>query len=340
MILGYWHDLRIYRLIKQNKYDFVQVRDKVFVALVAVIAVRRNGPPFYYWMSFPFPEADIFRARDREINLPFLKRVFYRVRGILTGWVLYKFVLPRANHVFVQSDTMALDVEKKGVPAEKMTPVPMGINLDSVRRAEASGVSVAGLNGKRILLYVGTMTRVRKIEFLLQMLDIIIHKYSDVLLVLVGDAPEKDMQLLRDETRRLDLEDHVLFTGFLPMEQAWGYIQAAKICLSPIRPSPILDVGSPTKIIEYMAFRKPVVANDNPDQKEVLNTSGAGRAVEYIPESFAVEIIRILENPEEDVKKLDAGFDYVRKNRSYFALTKMLENKYWELLDDIDKQSF
>jgi glycosyltransferase involved in cell wall biosynthesis len=172
------------------------------------------------------------------------------------------------------------------------------------------------------------------------MLGIIIHKYSDVLLVLVGDAPEKDMQLLRDETRRLDLEDHVLFTGFLPMEQAWGYIQAAKVCLSPIRPSPILDVGSPTKIIEYMAFRRPVVANDNPDQKEVLNTSGAGRAVEYEPESFAAEVIRVLEKPEEDVKKLDAGFDYVRRNRSYFALTQMLENKYWELLDDINKQSF
>ena len=144
--------------------------------------------------------------------------------------------------------------------------------------------------------------------------------------------------MLRDEARRLDLEDHVLFTGFLPMEQAWGYIKAAKVCLSPIRPSPIFDVGSPTKLVEYMAFRRPVVANDNPDQVEVLNKSGAGCAVEYTPESFAIEVLDILANPDEDSRKLEAGFDYVRQNRSYSALTQMLENKYWELQGDISNK--
>jgi len=330
--LGLWHDIRLFRMARKGIYDFVQVRDNVFAGYVVALALKGRGTPFYYWMSFPFPEADLFRSADKEIDLSTLKRVFYRMRGRLLHWLLYRHVLPHADHIFVQSEQMAKQLEAKGISQIHMTPVPMGINLDQLDNAQLPQLSNTNWQTKTALVYMGTMVRVRRIEFLIQMLSLVRKTIPEAILVLVGGAPESDMQRLRDEARRLDLQDYVIFTGFVPMEEAWAYIKAAAVCLSPFRPSPILDVASPTKVIEYMALRRPVVANKNLDQAKVLSESGAGQAVEYSPEAFANEVIHILEDTDGLDGKLEAGYEYVRRHRSYAALSQQLEDKYRDLL--------
>ena len=103
-----------------------------------------------------------------------------------------------------------------------MTPVPMGINLDMVKLAKVRNVVDERLTGRPVLLYVGTMVRVRHIDFLLEMMKCVLRRVPNALLVLVGDAPKPDMQFLRTEADRLGVADSVIFTGFGPMEIAGG----------------------------------------------------------------------------------------------------------------------
>ena len=330
---GLFHDLGIYRLACKNRYDFIQVRDKMFAGLVGLIVARRRGIPFFYWMSFPYPEADIFRSRDRQLDLSFLLRTFYRLRGTLTGWLLYHIVLPGADHIFVQSDQMKKEVADRGIATKNMTPMPMCISLRQVENIKLPSISAPGLEGRLPLIYVGTMVRVRRIDFLIETLKLVRNKIPEVILVLVGDASKDDMQFLRDEAIRLGVSEHVLFTGFVPMEKAWAYIKLAKVCLSPIRPSLILDVGTPTKIIEYIVFGRPVVANNHPDQSKVIGESGAGHAVDYRPEAFADAIVDILGNPDKGEAMGRAGIEYVKQHRSYEALSSQLEEKYLKLVN-------
>ncbi len=117
------------------------------------------------------------------------------------------------------------------------------------------------------------------------------------------------------------------------MTQAWGYIRAADVCVSYIRPHPILDVGTPTKVLEYLAWNRPVVANDHPDQVQVLRESGAGIAVPSTPEAFAEAIDRLLSDRELAEGMARNGVDYVRSNRNYEALVDMLEDRYHAVLD-------
>jgi glycosyltransferase involved in cell wall biosynthesis len=116
------------------------------------------------------------------------------------------------------------------------------------------------------------------------------------------------------------------------MSEAWTYIQQATVCLSPLRPNPILDAGTPTKVIEYMAFNKVVVANRHPDQSKLLEESGAGYAVEYESDAFAQAVIELLRDPESARRMGARGREYVRRHRSYAALTDALEARYLELL--------
>ena len=137
LVAALCHDTALLRLSGDKDYDFIQVRDKMFGGLVGAIAARVRHIPFFYWMSFPYPEADIYRAADRQMDFSSATRWFYRVRGILTGWLLYKVVLPRADHVFVQSDRMSQDVAARGIRPDCMSAVPMGINMDAVDRGSA-----------------------------------------------------------------------------------------------------------------------------------------------------------------------------------------------------------
>lgn len=329
--MGLLHDLGLGLLIRRGQFDAAQVRDKPLAGLVASIACRAARIPFFYWMSFPYPEADLFRARDPEQRLGAARRLVLRVRGAFTAWVLYKWVLPAADHVFVQSDRMLQDLAARGVARSRMTPVPMGIDIDGVERARVGDLADPRLQGRVPLVYLGTMVRLRRIDVLLHAMVLIRQQEPRAVLVMVGDAPDRDMHHLREECRRLGLSDHVIFTGFVPMEEAWSWVRAAAVGLSPCRPSPILDVGTPTKVIEYLAWGKPVVANHHPDQTAVIESSGCGVLVDFSAEGFAHGVIAALNDPALAARVAQRGRAWVRQHRDYLVIARGLERRYREL---------
>ena len=66
------------------------------------------------------------------------------------------------------------------------------------------------------------------------------------------DEPQRDR--LRHLASNAGVSDLVVWTGWVPMSTAWGYVQRCEVGLSPIPRSELLDVSSPTKIIEFLAF--------------------------------------------------------------------------------------
>ncbi len=127
-VLGILHDLTLFSRLRTGDYELIEVKDKFISGLFAALAARWYGKRFVYWLSYPFPEEYLFRSRDPAERYARL----YRVRGLVFGYILYKWLLPRADHVFVQSEQMRRDVAAKGISIEKMTAVPMGIQADKI----------------------------------------------------------------------------------------------------------------------------------------------------------------------------------------------------------------
>jgi glycosyltransferase involved in cell wall biosynthesis len=331
-VLGWFHDLRVWRIVQTGNYDLIQVRDKPFASLIALLAARSRHIPFYYWMSFPFPEADRFRVSTIGASLTLWHRWFYRLRGHVTDWLLYRVILPRADHVFVQSEQMQSDVSARGVDSGKLTPVPMGISLAQVVSADIESHHNGRLSGRLPVVYVGTLARVRRMDFLVDAFRSVHRRMPQALLIMVGTGRAGDVEFLQAYARSKGLADDVVFTGFLPREQAWRYIRTARVCVSPFVPSPILNSTSPTKVVEYLALGRPVVANDHPDQAKVLNESGAGVSVPYDAEAFADAIVDLLSDPCRAEAMGKRGPGYVARNRSYEQLVDELEGQYLRLI--------
>jgi len=327
--LAFISELKLFGILRRHRYDGVIVKDLFITPVIAMAAAAIVGVPVIYWLSYPFPEESLLLAREGRARYP----VYYRIRGWLFGLLLYRVILPNVRHVFVQSEQMRCDVERHGVPRQKMTPIPMGVDLEKIPSGVAAG-GTAGMEGRPTIAYLGTMIKVRRLDFLIRAVAIVRKSILGVRLIMIGDGDdESDRQLLRDEVKRCNLEDVVEFTGFLPMEAAWRIVAACDVCVSPFFPTPVLNSTSPTKLVEYMAMGKPVVANDHPEQRQVIADSQGGICVPWDESAFAAALVRLLSAPELAVSMGERGRFYVQNHRSYAAIARAVEGTLRSVLD-------
>ncbi len=318
--------LRVFRLMRTTRYDIVQVKDHYLPAIIALAACKLHKLPFCYWLAYPHAEGTLYKAREGITRY----RWYYRIRGALWKWILYKILLPSSVHIFVQSEQMKRDVALEGIPEEKMTAVPGSIDLAEIpyqrRPVDIAQVKEMGDQG---VLYLGTLSRVRHMDFLLRAFEkvAVVNSRATLYMLGKGDEPEDDM-FLKEEARRLGIADRVIFTGHLPMEQAWEYIRRAAVCVSPYFPTMILNSTSPTKLIEYMAMARPTVGNDHPEQKLVLESSGGGMCVAYDESVFAEAINTLLSEPDTAREMGLKGRAFVEKYRTNAVMANVVEGQY------------
>ena len=324
-------------LARGRRPDCVQVRDKIASGLLGRIAAALLGVPFVYWMSFPIVEGYAVRRDDIAHHqrgiVGRLKWAAHALRAWASRLTIYRLVLPGARHIFVQSDAMADWLAAQGVPRARMTAVPMGVDVRLFDRARIAPVVDPRLAGRRVVLYLGRVARSRRSDFLLDVAALLRAHEPRVLLVIAGDAPSDDeMAWMRREIAARGLQDHVLLTGWLPQRTALGYAVRAEVGLSPIPRGTLFDVSSPTKLVEYLALGIPGVANDIPDQKRVIDESGAGLCVPMEPAPFAAAVLQLLNDELHAAELALRGPPYVRSCRTYDILGNNVAKIYNKIL--------
>jgi glycosyltransferase involved in cell wall biosynthesis len=331
-----WDMLGLARALKGRpgrRPDCIQVRDKIASGLLGRIAAALLRIPFIYWMSFPIVEG--FEVRRDAIGREGrgLLWLAHALRAWASRIAIERLVLPGARHIFVQSDAMADWLAAKGIARARMTAVPMGVDAALFDRAAVAPVPDARLDGRRVVLYLGRIARSRRSDFLLDVIEVLRRDVPQVLLVIAGDAPSNDeMAWMRDEIATRGLHEHVLLTGWLPQRTALGYAVRAEVGLSPIPRGTLFDVSSPTKLVEYLALGIPSVANDIPDQRAVIEASGAGLCAPMEAGPFAAAVLALLRDPARAAALAQRGPPYVRSHRTYAVLGKNVAITYKKIL--------
>jgi len=321
------NDLLVFRLARRNRYDVVQVKDKYIAGVLALLAARLSGSKFCFWLAYPHPESNLYNARLRIARYP----LFYWFRGHYQSFLLYRVLLPKADHVFVQSEQMRADIAQKGIDPAKMTPVPGSLNFATIPYEASTDPGPAGSE----ILYTGTLLRKRRLDFVIRVFARVIAECPDAKLVFVGagENPE-DEEMLQQEVRDCTLdEESVRCVGRVPVDEVWRHIEAASVCLSPYYPTFVLNSTSPTKLIEYMAMARPVVANEHPEQSLVIAESGAGHCVPWDEQAFADAIINLLRHPDKARQMGRDGCSWARQHRSNRIMADLVESQYFRITE-------
>lgn len=327
---------RRWRLVLEaarGTYDVVQVRDYIFWGIPFLVAARIARRPFVYWMSFPVLDSRWEMALRPFVPISLPARIANFLHAGLGKLVYYRF-LRRADHVVVQSRRMRERVEEKGVARERMTPVEMGV---TTRRFFPDAVPASRdprLAGRKVLVYVCSSHFGRLFHTALDTLAATRRRGHDAVLVAVGPlAPHERDAMNESLARRGVPEDAFISTGMLPLQDVLSYVKAADVCLSPVEMSREHEVASPTKLVEYLAMARPVVASVHYDQSEVVGASGAGLVANLDGESMGEAAARLLSDPEWAEEMAAGGPAWVRANRDYASLADRVERLYAGLLE-------
>ena len=320
----YFREYRLLmQIVKNEKYEIVQVRNDVFASLVALHITKKSNIPFVFQYSFPI---EAFKSQKSE------KKYLYYFNQV--RFYILNYVLKKADFIFPISKWMEAKLVNEGISKSKMMPLPMGVSPE-LFDLNINGSNIRSkylLNDSKLLLYIGSMDKLRALESIIHAFCYVHKEYENIKMLMVGDG--NDRKHLETISRDLGLQQNIIFTGQIPYFDVPAYISAADICLSPIRPLDIYKVSSPTKLFESMVMCKPVVANKGiPEQKEVIEQSGGGILVDFKPESFANGIIELLQNPETAKEMGENGYKWVIENRSYESMAHDVETQFYKLLE-------
>lgn len=311
-----------------GRFDILQTRDKYIVSVIALLFAKLTGKRFVYWCSYPFPEHTLEIANEHSGLVKFL----LILNGKIAHLALYRIVMHFADHSFVQSEQMLRDVVGYGVPIDLVTAVPMGVPPRLLSWAITHPVVI--VPGR--IVYLGTMASVRRMYTLIDAFALVYRRCPEATLLMVGEGVKtQDRVSLEQQVFELGLADAVRFTGFVGLDDAWSYAASAAVCVSPIYPTPVLNAGSPTKLVEYMALGRPVVCNAHPEQSEIIKESGAGLCVSWGAQEFAEAMIWILEHSEEAEAMGAKGPAWVAAHRTYTIIAENVWRKYQEILQGV-----
>ena len=100
-------------------------------------------------------------------------------------FLLYKWILPSADHIVLQSDQMKRDVTRQGIHEDKITPILMGIDKDRIPFIGYNSIDYSSKD-KKVILYLGTLNKIRRIDFLLYVLSCLLKIDPNIFMYLVG----------------------------------------------------------------------------------------------------------------------------------------------------------
>lgn len=182
--------------------------------------------------------------------------------------------------------------------------------------------------GRRwLVVYLGVMGPQEGISLLLEAAANIVRQRGDgeVAFALIGSGPE--LPALTQLASRLGLESDVTFTGRLPDSEVARYFSTADVCVAPDPKNPMNDKSTMNKILEYMAFGRPVVLFDLKEGHR-----SAGDAALYAkpndPGDFARQILHLLDDDELRQRLGTLGRSRIQEQLNWAAETKQLLAAY------------
>ncbi len=184
---------------------------------------------------------------------------------------------------------------------------------------------------KSILCYIGSLNPQDGVDYLLRSLRHLLHclKRSDFYCVIMGTGDS--LQDLRDLAKKLQLNGCVELTGFVSDEELQANLAAADICVDPDPSSPLNDVSTWIKVMEYMASGKPIVSFDLKETR-----FSAGDAAVYVKPNneaeFAASVAQLMDKPEVQKKMGAYGRRRVEDELQWAKVGKNLLTAYTTLL--------
>ncbi len=301
---------RLDQVIAETKPDLLHAHSPALNGMAALAAARRAGLPLVYEVRAFWEDAAVDHGTSREGDLR------YRASRALET-----HVLRRAAAVTTICQGLREEIIARGVSAEGVTVIPNAVELDSFSDRGAANPELRrrlGLEGARVLGFIGSFYAYEGLILLLDALPAILKQAPDTRVLLVGGGWQESA--LQAQASALGLADRVIFTGRVPHEQVGRYYDLVDVLVYPRLSMRLTELVTPLKPLEAMAQGRLVLASDVGGHRELIRDGDTGvlfRAGDCA--DLAAKALALLNDPGRWPALRQAGRAFVETERNWAA---------------------
>tara|TARA_Y100001933_G_C18978523_1_gene555694 strand:+ start:748 stop:2010 length:1263 start_codon:yes stop_codon:yes gene_type:complete len=298
-----WHELTLaFKIWRKHGFDVIQAC---------------NPPDLIFLVAWPFKlfgKKFIFDHHD--INPELYEAKFGRRDFFWRLMVLFERLTFKTADVVICTNESYREIAMRrgGKKREDTFVVRSGPDLTRLKRLPPDE---KWRNGCKYLVgYVGVMGEQEGIDLLLESVRHMVFemKRTDTQFVLVGGGSSLDG--LQQMAKDLGVGDYVTFTGRAPDDDLFSVLSSADVCVNPDRVNPMNDLSTMNKILEYMAFEKPIVQFDVKEGRFSAQDASL-YAKSNDPEDMARLIVDLLDDQQRRAEMGRTGRERVESELSW-----------------------
>jgi glycosyltransferase involved in cell wall biosynthesis len=286
---------------RRRHYGLVQVHTLPDYLVFAALPLKLVRVPVLLDFHEDMPE--FFRSRFAKAANP----VTYRLLRLQE-----RLSMAVATEMLTVNDPLAERFRKRGAKPDRLTVV---MNSPDLRRFDPAAHPRREFmaDGVLRLVYAGAITPTYELDVVVRAIATLRRVRPELRLAATlygrGDAE----QPLRELAAELGVADCLELPGRIPVEEVAGAVAAADIGIAATRLDPYSRISLSTKIFEYGAMHKPVVATRLPAVEQYFGQDALSLYEPGDADSLATAILRLVDDPAERSARVERTMARVRE---------------------------
>lgn len=273
----------------------------------------------------------IFRSLDiahKFVAIPVLQNLVKKFE---------KSIISNADLVLTTTPQLGKYAETMGSTSNQTKYFPLGINSNYFKPMKKNYSLMEELDidkNDKVIVFMGTLYPFSGVDYILENFNFLLNKIIKIKFLIIGGGPEYNK--LKSLCNKLNLNQNIIFTGFIDQDKIPEYIALADLCINPFKINSITDKIIPTKILEYLSCGKPVLSTPLKGTVELLTDESFG-IVYSNSDLFVNSLVKLLEDPKKLQELGNNGFLYIEKNHYWDSLVKKLVVIFEKIICPIPK---
>jgi glycosyltransferase involved in cell wall biosynthesis len=237
---------------------------------------------------------------------------------------LESFMYRKADAVVSVTDSFVAHIAARNVPESRIHVIKNGVDLafyDPAVTRDAAAVD-ARLEGKYVAAYVGTHGMAHALHTALEAAALLKHR-EDIVFLMVGDGAEKERLVkLRDEMQLTN----VIMLDQKPKDAMPAIWAVTDVSLVLLKNEELFKTVLPSKIVESMAMKRPIILGVRGEAQALVESAGAGICIEpENAEQLANAVVSLADNRDQAKIYGDKGRAFVEAQFDRRKLAGVME---------------
>ncbi len=296
-----------------------------------------NPPDLIFLVAWVMRLFGVRYLFDHHDICPELYEAKFDKKGLLwKAMVIFEWLTFKSATVSIATNESYAEIARRrgGMKAEDVFVVRSGPKIEKLEVRAPKPELKKG--AKYLIGYVGVIGQQEGLDLLVDSAEHMIRKMgrTDVHFGIVGGGPA--LEEIQADVAARGLNGYFTFTGRAPDDLLLDMLNTADVCVNPDRVTPMNDLSTMNKIMEYMTLAKPIVQYELKEGR----ASAADASVYARPNDtvdFAEKIAELLDDPERRAEMGRVGRERVLSALSWAHSVPNLLAAYDRAFEKIGK---